>query len=202
MKEQERADLGRIVAFTDGVMAVAITLLVLNIDVPNVANDELGQALVDLVPSLGAYVLSFALIGRYWVVHHGFFETLIRFDGRLMALNLVFLALIALMPFATDLMDRYNEQSLAAAVFGATIGLAALVNWLMHEHTVRAGLVSADLVDEGSVFASPTALGFAVVFLASVPLAFISPHIAQALWVSTIVLRYPLRRLTGRTSSA
>ena len=58
-----------------------------------------------------------------------------------MALNLLYLALIALLPFSTDLFDRYNDQSLAAAVFGAILGLAALVNWLMHLHAVRAGLV-------------------------------------------------------------
>lgn len=200
MEGQERSDLGRIVAFTDGVMAVAITLLVLNIEAPDVADGELGEALVDLLPALGAYVLSFALIGRFWVVHHGFFDTLTRFDSRLMGLNLLFLALIALLPFATDLLDRYNDQSLAAAVFGAILGLAALVNWLMHLHAVRAGLVAAKHVHETSIFASPVALGFTVIFLASVPLAFLSPHIAQALWVSTIVLRYPLRRLSGRTS--
>ncbi len=202
MEDQERTDLGRIGAFTDGVMAVAITLLVLNIEVPDVANDELGQALVDLLPSLGAYALSFVLIGRFWVIHHGFFETLSRFDGRLMALNLLYLALIALLPFATDLFDRYNDQSLAAAVFGAILGLAALVNWLMHLHAVRAGLVSEKHVGAASIFASPVGLGFTVIFLASVPLAFVSPYLAEVLWVSTIVLRYPLRRLTGRTSSA
>jgi uncharacterized membrane protein len=58
--------LGRIGAFTDGVMAVAITLLVLNIQVPHVAHsDQLGDALVDLLPSLGAFLLAFALVGRF-----------------------------------------------------------------------------------------------------------------------------------------
>lgn len=105
-------DLGRIVAFTDGVMAVAITLLVLNIDVPNVKRDDLGAALVDLLPSLAAYVFSFALVGRFWVVHHSLFERLRAFDATLMALNLLFLAAIALIPFATDLLDEYSQESM------------------------------------------------------------------------------------------
>ena len=68
-------------AFTDGVMAVAITLLVLNIEVPEVPPDQLNEALRDLLGSVGAYVLSFALVGRFWVVHHSMFETLRAFDG-------------------------------------------------------------------------------------------------------------------------
>ena len=195
-------DLGRIVAFTDGVMAVAITLLVLNIDVPNVKRDDLGAALVDLLPSFAAYVFSFALVGRFWVVHHSLFERLRAFDATLMALNLLFLAAIALIPFATDLLDEYSQESIAAAVFGTVLGVAALINWLMHVHIIRAGLVETAHRDETAVFASPLAFGLAGVFLVSVPLAFVSPHIAQALWLSTIVLRYPLRRLAGRTSSS
>jgi uncharacterized membrane protein len=197
----ERTDLGRIMAFTDGVMAVAITLLVLNIEVPDVTREELDDALFDLVGSLGSYLLSFALIGRFWVVHHSMFETLRAFDGRLMGLNLLFLALIGLMPFATDLYDRYNDESIAAAVFGATLGLAAFVNWLMHVHIKRRGLVREEHRETSEVFASPVAFGFTAIFLLSVPVAFVNPDLALLTWVSTIVLRYPLRRLTGRTSS-
>jgi uncharacterized membrane protein len=197
----ERTDLGRIMAFTDGVMAVAITLLVLNIEVPDVADEDLGEALVDLLPSLLAYLLAFALVGRFWVVHHAMFERLRAFDGTLMALNLLFLAAIVLMPFATSLYDHYTQESIAAAVFGAVLGIAALINWLMHVHIMRRHLVRDEHRMDAGVFASPVAFGFTGLFLASVPLAFVSPVLAAVIWASTIVLRYPLRRLTGRASS-
>ena len=71
----EQTDLARIMAFTDGVMAVAITLLVLNIEVPNVPSDQLVSQLDNLLPA-GAYALSFALVGRFWVIHHRLFEDL------------------------------------------------------------------------------------------------------------------------------
>ncbi|MBA3264105.1 MAG: DUF1211 domain-containing protein [Thermoleophilaceae bacterium] len=123
-------DLSRIAAFTDGVMAVAITLLVLNMEVPRLQEGQsLGDALVDLLPSLGAYLLSFALVGRFWVIHHNLFEKLRAFDRTLMTLNLAFLALIVLVPFAADLYDAYTDEPLAAAVLGGTLGLAAIVNW-------------------------------------------------------------------------
>src|SRR5918997_3288492 len=135
----ERRDIGRITAFTDGVMAVAITLLVLNLEVPTVPGDELDDALVDLIPSLVAYLLAFALVGRFWVIHHRLFETLRAFDSRLMTLNLAFLTLIVLVPFATALFDKYTDEPIAAAVLGGILGLAALSHWLAVVYTPRRG---------------------------------------------------------------
>jgi uncharacterized membrane protein len=193
-------DLSRIVAFTDGVMAVAITLLVLNIEVPHVATDEeLIDKLDELRPDLLAYALSFTLIGRFWVIHHNFFETLRGFDGVLRTLNLLFLGLIALVPFSTDLVDHYGREPIATAIFGATMGSAALVHWLMVAHTVRAGLVHDHRLAETEPFGRVGALSFTIVFFLSVPVAFISTIAAQLLWVATILLRYPLTR--ARTST-
>jgi uncharacterized membrane protein len=194
----ERSDLGRIVAFSDGVMAVAITLLVLNLEVPILPSgreDELDDKLFDLLPSLGAYALAFALVGRYWVIHHRFFERLRAFDGRLMVQNLLFLALIALMPFTTELIDRYDGEPIAVAVFGATLGIAALVNLAMARHAFRADLFHehARRIDEPFVGAISVIL--ATVFLLSVPVAFLSTLVSQLMWVSAFVLRFPLRRL-------
>jgi uncharacterized membrane protein len=196
-----RRDLSRISAFTDGVMAVAITLLVLNLEVPTLAPGEsLGDALVDELPSLGAYLLAFALVGRFWVLHHNLFEKLRGFDRTLMTLNLAFLALIVLVPFSTDLYDAYNEESLAAAVLGGTLGLAAMTNWAMNAYVLRHALIRDEHRAEAES-GRPVGLGFAAIFLLSVPAAFITVHLAEALWISTIVLRYPLLRLGRRTSS-
>jgi uncharacterized membrane protein len=191
----DRQDLSRIGAFSDGVMAVAITLLVLNLETPTVSNDDLPDALVDLIPSLGAYVLSFALVGRYWVIHHGLFATFVRFDGLLLALNLGFLMLIALVPFATNLVDDYSTVPLDAASFGLILGLAALVHWLMTLHAKRADLVHEHLRGASSPLGSTVALGYALVGLLSVPVAFLSPTVAWLMWASLLVLRYPLRRV-------
>jgi uncharacterized membrane protein len=194
----ERA-LARIGAFSDGVMAVAITLLVLNIQVPTLDHGQtLGNALVDLLPSLGAFALAFALVGRFWVIHHNLFEKLRAFDSTLMLLNLAFLALIVLIPFSAELYDTYTDQGLAAAVLGANLGLAALAHSAMTAHVLRSGLID----DERRAETQPTVgLGITAAFALSVPAAFLSVHIAEALWISTVVVRYPLRRLGRRTTS-
>ena len=195
-------DLGRIAAFTDGVMAVAITLLVLNVEVPHLRPGEgLGDALVDdVLPSLGAYALAFALIGRFWVIHHNLFEKIHSFDRTLMGLNLLFLALVVLMPFSAQLYDVYTSRPVAAAVFGGTLGLLALVNGAMTAHVLRKGFVHEDRREETEPSLT-VGVGLTTVFLLSVPAAFLSVHLAEVLWISTIVLRYPLRRLGGLTSS-
>ncbi len=186
-------DLSRVVAFTDGVMAVAITLLVLNIEVPVLPGDageqELVDELVKLLPSLGAYALSFALIGRYWVIHHRLFEGLRSFDGVLMSLNLLFLALIALMPFATDLSDRYGKR-------------ADRCGGVRRRRRLRWSRALADGEPHPACRPRPRlapqprrALGehsnllLTAVFFGSVPLAFIDPRISAAMWTGTLILR-------------
>jgi uncharacterized membrane protein len=175
-------------------MAVAITLLVLNIETPSVAEDDLGDALVDLIPSVLAYVLSFALIGRYWVIHHQLFSRFVRFDGRLVVLNLLFLMLIALVPFSTDLYDQYSDAPLAAAVFASALAVAALVHWAMTMHATSAGLVETDTEKQELAYGAAVALGISAVFFLSVPVAFLSTTAAWIMWASLLVLRYPLRR--------
>jgi uncharacterized membrane protein len=196
----ERSDLGRIMAFTDGVMAVAITLLVLNLEVPRVPGGELDEALVDLLPSLIAYLLSFALVGRFWIIHHRFFETMRGYDGRVVTINLTFLALIVLIPFATDLFDRYTQEAAAAAVLGAVLGLAALAHWGMVVHSLREGFVKDERLSDTHPYGSLVALSFTGVFLLSVPVAFLSPTAAALLWSSTILLHYPLGRMSARSA--
>ena len=152
------------------------------------------------MPNLGVYLLSFGLIGRYSVVHHNLFERLRGFDAVVMTLNLVFLALIALMPFSTDLYDDYGDKPIAAAVFGATLALAALANAAMTLYTLRRGFVRPGAGGR----APPDRRGSgwtAARSLLSVPAAFLSIHLAQALWIASILLRYPLRRLGTDASS-
>lgn len=191
----KKRDLSRVVAFSDGVIAVAITLLVLNIEVPTVPEDDLPGALEDLLSSLGAYLLAFALVGRYWIIHHNLYEKLRDFDGRLMLLNLLFLMLIALMPFAANLIDAYPDTSIAVAVMGGILGLAGVVHWLATVYSLKRGFIAPEHAEESRWRAHTAALGITSIFLLSVPVAFVSPSVAKLLWLGTLVLRYPLTRL-------
>ena len=100
----------RMLAFSDAVMAVAITLLVLDLKLPgNVSDAELGHALHASLPNLAAYALSFVVIGLLWIGHHQQFSQIRRVDGVLIWLNLFFLLTIALIPFVTSLLSEHGD---------------------------------------------------------------------------------------------
>ncbi len=103
--------LERLILFSDAVFAIAITLLVLEIKIPeihnNVSDKVLLKELVHLIPKFVGYFISFMLIGIYWTVHHRIFGYVINFDSKLLRLNLMFLFFIALMPFSTGFYSEY-----------------------------------------------------------------------------------------------
>jgi len=128
----------RLEAFSDAVLAIAITLLVLEIAVPESRPGHLFDDLLDAWPSYVAFVLSFVVIGIMWVSHHSMFERIARVDRGLLFVNLLLLLGIAFLPFPTALLAEYAEEggsnaSVAAAVYSATmvgIGLAFTAMWV------------------------------------------------------------------------
>jgi uncharacterized membrane protein len=116
----------RIEAFSDGVFAIAITLLVLEIHVPEDPEEGLGQALLDQWPAYASYVVSFFVIGIIWVNHHAVFDHLQRADRPLLFLNLLLLMFVGLLPWPTNLMATYMreggaDEQVAAVVYSGTM---------------------------------------------------------------------------------
>lgn len=108
----------RIEAFSDGVFAIAITLLVLEIGVPETGFDNLWRGITDQWPSYLSYVTSFLTIGGIWMIHHGIFRRLAQADGVVMRLNILLLMLVAFLPFPTKLLAEaiFNADSERTAV--------------------------------------------------------------------------------------
>ncbi len=120
----------RVEAFSDGVIAVAITLLALDLKVPQPGGGHtLAHHLAEQWPSYAAYVISFVTIGIIWINHHAMFRRLASVDHTILILNLVLLMMIVVLPFSTSLMARYLKVSsdghLAAVVYGASLLLMA-----------------------------------------------------------------------------
>jgi uncharacterized membrane protein len=193
----EGVPFARIVAFTDGVFAIAITLLVLNFqvpDVPEARRGELGSYLGGLWGDVGAYFISFAVLGRLWLVHHRLFATLHRFDYRLMALNLGYLSLIVLVPFAAELLGDYGTETWPVVIYACVLGGAGILNWVMARHAVRGGLVHPDHREATRPWGGPQALFIPAVFLASIPVAFASPLAAELMWIGLLFARVAAAR--------
>ena len=133
---------GRLESFSDGVMAVAATLLVLNIVVPSLKHGEtLIHALLAQWPQYAAYVVSFLTIGIIWINHHAAISRLREADRTILSLNLLLLMTIAVLPFATALFATYlregHGQKLAAGVYAGSFLLMSLAFTALNRHILR-----------------------------------------------------------------
>ena len=141
----------RMEAFSDGVFAIAITLLVLEISVPPGSGDHLLRAFAEQWPSYLAYVVSFATIGAAWVAHSVITEYLDRADAVLVRLNLLLLMVVSFLPFPTRLLAEYTREKrperVAATIYGITLLVAATMISVLWRYAVRRRLVHPDAAD-------------------------------------------------------
>ena len=138
--------LDRVVFFSDAVFAIAMTLLALSLRLPSTTKDrDVAQALVDALPSISSYVLSFAIIALYWLAHHRMFRYICRVDAVLLFLNLATLGVVAFVPFPTSVLGDHGNTTAAVVFYAATMvllgGLASAL-WGYASHTRR--LITAD----------------------------------------------------------
>jgi uncharacterized membrane protein len=144
----------RLESFSDGVIAVAITLLVLSITVPAPGASSLAHDLGHQWPKYAAYAVSFITIGIIWINHHVMIGRLQRTDHSILILNLVLLLTIALLPFATDLLAQYlnrgHGQHLAAAIYGGAFLMMAIAFFALNSHILlrKTHMLRMELSDE------------------------------------------------------
>ena len=192
----DRRHLERLNAFSDGVFAIAITLLVLSIEVPPQDEHSLSDALRDLGPDISAYFIGFALIGLFWYGHSNMFSYLRRTSGRLTAVNLALLSMISLMPFTTSVLGKFGDEELATALYAANLGLAALFDSMLDRVAINDGLYEEGTApDKKLTFVMGAAR--AGIFLVSIPLAFVSIEAAQLSWFLLFLIHPIAGRLVG-----
>jgi len=121
---------GRLEAFSDGVLAIIITIMVLELKVPHGAH---LQALYQLIPVFLSYVLSFVYLGIYWNNHHHLLTVAERVDGRVLWANLFLLFWLSLIPFVTDWLGENHFASLPSAVYGIVLLMAAIAYYILQQ---------------------------------------------------------------------
>ncbi|WP_146363833.1 TMEM175 family protein [Arthrobacter yangruifuii] len=191
-------DLERTMFFSDAVFAIAMTLVAVDIKVPEVPAGQLGQAVAEQLPEFAAYVLSFAVTAAYWLNHHRLFRLLRGYTGRLQQLNLVLLLFVALLGYATDMLAFYGDQVLGVVVYAAALGMIGTANtglWIYCRH-VR--LFAADVDPRLPAYATVRAPVTPAVFFASIPVAFLfGPQAAILSWLAIIIIS-SLLHIAGR----
>jgi len=178
----------RLNAFSDGVFAIVITLLILEVRVPDVAAQDLPRALMGLAPDLIAYVISFILLGVYWMGHHGMFTFIKRYDRTLLWLNLLFLLFISAMPFPTSLLVRYGDQPISMVIYCATLILAGVTAVAMWRHASRHyRLIAENLDPEVIALTYRRVLTAPIIYMVALATLLINLNIAKALLLFAIL---------------
>ena len=190
----------RIEAFSDGVFAIAITLLIIEIGVPHVSGDEsLSEALGDLWPSYAAYVLSFVMIGIYWANHHSLFRLFVRTDHYFLMLNVFFLMTIAFLPFPTAVLGEYldnaEQRDTAVTLYALGLLLPAFGWFAVWMYAKVRGLVDERLAPEYVRFLTGQYALSNVLYASALVISFVNPWVALVIVVGlTLLYLLPPRR--------
>ena len=194
-------DLSRMEALTDGVIAIAITLLVLDIVVPEIpdalVSEELGSALWELRPQVFGFVLSFVVIGYYWMTHRLVFSNLRTIDVPLMMINLFFLLMIAFMPFVAALLADYVPDGLAVACYAGVMAIAGFSQLLMVVYPSKKGHFHVTVEPSHVRLVSKKIAVAPIVYLIMVPVAFLNGWVALGLLVFIPIGRTVIGRRNG-----
>jgi uncharacterized membrane protein len=185
---------GRLEAFTDGVMAVIITVMVLELKVPHGGDLE---ALEPLLPVFLTYILSFVYLGIYWNNHHHMLHATERINGAILWANLHLLFWLSLVPFATGWMGENHFSGLPTAIYGIVMLSAAIAYYVLQTVIIRA---------EGPGSKLARAIGTdwkgklsPVIYAAAIPLALSQPLISEALYIAVaLIWLVPDRRIERR----
>ncbi len=176
----------RVAAFGDAVIAIAITLLVLDIhpDLTNVAtNRGVWQELLRLTPNILAFVFSFWVIARLWIGNQLFFQSLATLDMRTLQYYILFLFVIVAIPFPTGLLAASHLMHATIVLYAGTMAVASTIQALMWYRLLTPTYRAANAT-EYFVFYRVLQYGWsAVVFVISIPLAFIHPYVGIGFWV-------------------
>jgi uncharacterized membrane protein len=196
--DRDSVEFARVLAFNDGLFAIAMTLLIVSIAVPTISDtnsiSDLADALNDLSANFVSFFISFAVIGRYWIAHHQFVSLLKAMDQPIIALNLVYLAFIAFLPFPTALLGEYFSNPLSIVIYAINVGIVSGMEVVLFRHAYRAHLLRNQPTPEVyrfGIVASLSPVGF---FALSIPFAFLSTTLAVLIWFLTAPFGVVLQR--------
>lgn len=193
----------RVSALSDGVFAVAITLLVVSIAVPTIhgtlTNSKLAHGLAEIWPHFFSYFLSFIIIAMFWISHHALFTVIRRVDRVLIWLNMLYLLLIVFMPYPTELLSLFGKTMVATVLYASVLALAGILQAAMAFYATRGHRLVDDefeMSQAGEYLRN--SLLMSAVFIISIGIAFVSVTAAQFFWLTLFVIQLLERFVFGK----
>lgn len=181
----------RLLAFSDGVFSITITLLVLEIKIPDIAENlvatELPTALLHLVPKFIGHILSFIVLGLYWIAHHNMFIHIKRHDHVLLWLNTLFLLVIASIPFPTGLLGHYPDERIAIISYAGILFLTGVLLNIIWWYATTHRLVNDNLDKNFIAFVHRYIRVAPILYLVSIVVSFFSLLLAKLLFVAVAI---------------
>jgi uncharacterized membrane protein len=199
-RQGENLDFGRVVFFTDAVFAIAMTLLVVEVGVPEVTGNAgadpgaLLDLLADKVPLLIAFFVGCFVIGSYWVAHHRFVSWLAAVDPAFLGLTVVYLSFVALLPFPAGVLGEFGDNPVSVVAFAANMIAVSTMEAVLFGHARRRHLFLEEWPEDVYRWEQVSSLSPVLLFVLSVPVAFVLPQLAILVWFLAI----PLGRLLDR----
>jgi uncharacterized membrane protein len=195
-RRERELEFSRIVAFSDGVFAIAITLLVLSLSIPE--GSDIADELRDQLPNFFAFGLSFAVLARVWLFHHRLFAAMGSFDATLITLNFLYLALVTLVPFSCELVGDYGEDRQAVIIYAVNMTLLGAIGAVIVTYAFRRDLLDTRTAQLVRIHPGPANWLVAGVFFFSIPVALLSPAAATIMWLSLFLLAGTMFNLLQR----
>lgn len=177
----------RLLALSDGVFAISLTLLVLSIEVPD-GTEAVPDALFGLVPNFVTFAVTVFVVAIYWRNHHALFDSFSRLDGTLVGLNFVYLGLVALVPFPNALIGAYPSDPWSYVVFAGVLAVLSAVDTAMLVYGRRRALLRIDLSPPTFELDVTRGLLTTALFSVSVPLSFSLVGWTPLVWVALLVV--------------
>lgn len=194
--EDLKTSMDRIIFFSDAVFAIAITLLALEIRLPaDTTTANLLDKLAALQPQFVSFVISFAVVGMYWMVHHRMFRYIKRYDGLLMGLNLLLLLSIVLLPFPSSLLGVLGTSTTSVALYSGYMTIVGLFTVAVFVYAYRIGKLGDALPPRYTLLGLLRVAIPPAVFLLATGLAFLNPLLAEVSWLLIPITRLVVSRI-------
>lgn len=188
-------EFSRVLGFSDGVFGFALTLLVAGIVVPSLGEGQaLTQALGDQVPEIVAFAISVVLIGRFWMAHHAQFGRFAAVEPGLMFLNVVYLGMIAFLPFPTAVLGRYEAATPGVVLMAVALAVVSVLEVVVTARATQQGCLRREDTPEKRRHGVVAGLAPAVLFLATIPLALADGATAMYCWLLILPLEWAIDR--------
>ena len=182
-------------ALSDGIFAIAMTLLVLELKMPDLGNTPFKEVFIAVAPKVEGWIFSFFVIGALWVLHHNVLSLIKRTTTAFLWMNLFFLMLISFMPWPTWLIGSYRNNPLALTLFSGTLGCAGLIVLALWIYAAKDSRLTAEGVNlKNMPLNTWLIIRIPIVAILSIIIAFIDPQYALMVWLLHAILGYGVRK--------